>query len=85
MSQNRHAQSIVLGLFFLGGYALWRTRLSYDPMAPTFDFEKSPATRHMVELHRRVDKQALAAWLAEEEAAERAAARPAAPASGKSA
>ena len=66
---SRNAQSIVFGLVFLGGYALWRTRLHYDPMDKSFEFEKSPGTRHMVPLHQRVDKEVLKGWLEEQEAA----------------
>jgi hypothetical protein len=65
---SRQAQSLVFGLVFLGGFALWRTRLHYDPMDKSFEFEKSPGTRHMVPMHQRVDKEVLQRWLAEEEA-----------------
>ena len=65
---SRNAQSIVFGLVFLGGYALWRTRLHYDPMDKAFEFEKSPGTRHMVPLAQRVDKEVLKSWLEESQA-----------------
>ena len=69
MAASRNAQSIVFGLVFLGGYALWRTRLHYDPMDKAVEFEKSPGTRHMVPLSERVDKEVLTGWLEESQAA----------------
>ncbi len=63
-AEQRTAQTVVFGLFLLGGYFLWRGRTRYEVLDEKFDFDKSPSTRHMVDLHRRVDTDLLASWLA---------------------
>ena len=62
-SDQRTAQTVVFGLFLLGGYFLWRGKSRYEVLDEKFDFDKSPATRHMVDLHRRVDRDMLRQWL----------------------
>ena len=66
-SADRAAQLFVFGSLLLGGYGLWRGRHRAEVLSDTYDFDKSPSTRHMVPLHRRVDADAVAAWLREDE------------------
>jgi hypothetical protein len=58
---------IVLALFGLGGYVMWRGRRRHDVLADDFDFDTSPATRHLVDMRRRVDRAQVERWLAEQE------------------
>ncbi len=74
-SAERAAQLFVFGSLLLGGYALWRGRHRAEVLSDAYDFDKSPSTRHMVPLHRRVDADAVAAWLREEDARAGGAAR----------
>ena len=68
---QRNAQTIVFGLFLLGGYFLWRGRHRYEALDEKFDFEKSPSTRHMVDMHKRVNRAALESFLREGETSEK--------------
>ena len=71
-SRDRVAQLFVFGSLLLGGYALWRGRHRSEVLSDSFDFDKSPSTRHMVPMHRRVDAEKIAEWLrSEEDAAKR--------------
>ena len=63
-ADQRTAQTVVFGLFLLGGHFLWRSRARYEVLDEKFDFDKSPSTRHMVGMHRRVDRELLEGWLA---------------------
>jgi hypothetical protein len=63
-ADQRTAQTVVFGLFLLGGYFLWRGRARYEVLDERFDFDKSASTRHMVAMHRRVDRSLLEDWLA---------------------
>jgi hypothetical protein len=66
----RTAQTVVFGAFLLVGYFLFRGKHRYEVLEPQFDFDKSPATRHMVDMHRRVDSAVLTEFLdAQKEAA----------------
>lgn len=84
---DRWAVAAVTGSMLVVGWWLWRGRHRFEPLAPTYDFDKSRNTRHMVrlssrvsrhvhspsrcclprspqvEMHRRVDRDALKAWL----------------------
>ena len=73
----RTAQTVVFGLFLLGGYFLWRGRARYEVLDAKFDFDKSPSTRHMVDMHRRVDTDVLTSWLAQQSSAGEARGGPA--------
>ena len=75
-SEQRAAQTVVFGLFLLGGYFLWRGRSRYEALDEKFDFDKSPSTRHMVGMHRRVDRELLEGWLAAQPPPEPPAASP---------
>lgn len=66
-SQQRVAQLFVFGSLLLGGYALWRGRHRSEVLSDNFDFDKSPSTRHMAPMHRRVDAEKVAEWLRSEE------------------
>ena len=77
MSAERGAQLFVFGSVLIGGYVLWRGRHRAEVLSDAFDFDRSPSTRHMVPMHKRLDAAAAAAWLAEEDArAARAGAGP---------
>ena len=67
-ADQRTAQTVVFGLFLLGGYFLWRGRARYEVLDEKFDFDKSASTRHMVAMHRRVDRTLLEDWLASQPA-----------------
>ena len=55
------AMVLVMG----GGYLLYKNRNRGDPLKE--DFEKGKNTRHLVDMHQRIDKDKLRAWLEESE------------------
>ena len=64
---DRATVAAVTGSMLLMGWWLWRGRHRFEPLRETYDFDTSRNTRHMVEMHRRVDRDALREWLAAEE------------------
>ena len=68
MASERAVQAFVFGSVLIGGFVLWRGRHRGETLSDAFDFDKSPGSRHMVPMHRRLDEEAVRAWLAEEDA-----------------
>ncbi len=60
---------LVTSIVLLGGYVLWRGRHRYDGVKDGVEFERSPATRHLVAMRHRVDRDTLKSWLEEKEGA----------------
>lgn len=73
-SSRRGFRTLVLGLVVLAAYVAYRGA----PPERGADFERARATRHLVGLAARVDKDALRAWLDEQEARDAAVAAAAA-------
>jgi hypothetical protein len=68
-SSRRGFRTLVLGLVVLAAYVAYRGA----PAERGADFERARTTRHLVGLAARVDKDALKAWLDEQEARDAAA------------
>lgn len=56
---------VTTAAFIGGGYWLWKASRKHDVLA--VDVNEARPTRHMVDLHKRIDKDALAKWLEEAE------------------
>ena len=67
MSSERAAQAFVFGAVLIGGFVLWRGRHRGETLSDSFDFDKSPGSRHMVPMHRRLDVAEAERWLAEQD------------------
>jgi len=79
-SSRRGFRTLVLGLVVLATYVAYRGAPGSGARGAEGgeDFERARATRHLVGLAQRVDKDALRRWLEEQEARDAAAAAAAA-------
>jgi hypothetical protein len=64
---DKTVPTLVMGLLMVAGYVYSQGRHRFDPVSEDFVFEKHQATRHLVDMHKRVDRESLEAWLAAEQ------------------